>query len=155
MWHISTVRYLAAIAMVPLVMGGAMAIHVKDQPATDQVVQKFAAPSAPQQIDPAELHGEIPNMDPIQRSTNLAEGEQLGSNIGKVVVELEPALSVEQIDVVVNKLLEDIREDTGVADLDNLSPGVTVTIFRHFNDRGEHIWTAYAGKNSGIEQNAK
>jgi hypothetical protein len=150
MSHIAKRFLFAVVATLPFVLGGTVQSPEVNEPGIKQT-PTIVATGVPR-IDPLQLHGEIPNTKPMQRSTVLARGEMLGSNIRKLILEMRPVTSREDVENVVRMLLDDVRSETGTQNLDDLGPGASVTIFLKFNDKGDPIWDAYAGEYSGIGQ---
>ncbi len=150
-----TVRYLVSTAavIVSFAVGGSTFAGNPEQSAPS--VQQPAATtvySVAAQPSPAEVQGEAPNTNGRVYNITLGVGEYLSDSIVTAIKVMDPQLRHDQVDGVTQVLLDDIKTEAGVTDLDNLPPGVSVSIFKKVDHEGKVTLDAYVSKNSGIQQ---
>ena len=131
-----------------VVVTGGFAVQPDDQgqPDADALIRTTSQVITPPPITPSR---EPQSAVVDQQRVTLGSGELLEAVIEKTVKQMDPAMNSHQVVAAVAVLMDDVHNEAPNANLQTLSPGVSVVIVRKRSPNGM-IWDAIVGKYSGM-----
>lgn len=152
MSHITARTFAVGVAaLTPLLLGGTTTTEYSPEQERTQLAMTTVM-ALPLQKTPVELRGEIPNTGDDSRTITLGKSENLSDTLGEAVRELEISLTDGEVSSAVAVLEYEVKMEAAVASLTELQPGVTMTVYKNHDSKGQVVWDIYIGKYSGIQQ---